>query len=186
MSEPSPGNENGSVEPTRGESPTPPPTPGGPGAPPPPPTYSAAPPPPTYGSAPPPPAYEPGPPRPPGYGAPGYGAAPPAAMSQQDEHLWAMLAQLGGIVLGFLAPLTVLLVFGNRSPFVRRHSVEALNFQISLILAYVICIVLAFVVIGLILLPILAVASIVLMIMAGLAANRGEDYRYPFAWRPVK
>jgi uncharacterized Tic20 family protein len=106
-------------------------------------------------------------------------------MSPNDERLWAMLSQLGGIVLGFVAPLIVMLVYGERSPFVRRHSVESLNFQITLVIAYAIAGILIFVIIGLVLLPIIWIGSIILMIMAGLAANRGEDYRYPLTLRLV-
>jgi len=43
-----------------------------------------------------------------------------------------MLSHLGGIVLGFLAPLIIMLTKGNESPYTKRHAVEALNFQITL------------------------------------------------------
>lgn len=46
--------------------------------------------------------------------------------------------------------------------------------------------VLIVVVIGAILLPIVWIFGIVFMIIAGLAANQGQDYRYPFTLRLVK
>lgn len=145
----------------------------------------------------------------PEYGAPQYGApmgnppaysAPPPGMAGQpgpysdivgrqltsDETTWSMLGHLGGIVLGFLAPLIVMLTKGNESPYTRRQAVEALNFQITLIIGWVVAIVLSFVLIGLILFPILWIGDIVFCIIAGIAANKGEDYKYPFTLRLVK
>lgn len=54
--------------------------------------------------------------------------------------------------LGLLAPLAVLLFKGNDSAFVRRHAVESLNFQITALIYAAICVVLAFVLIGFVLL----------------------------------
>ncbi|MDQ1584831.1 MAG: hypothetical protein QOH80_196 [Actinomycetota bacterium] len=136
-----------------------------------------------YG-APPPPGYGYGAPPPPRYGYGGYGPAP--QLSPQDERLWAMLAHLGGLVLGFLASLIVLLVQGEKSAFVRRQAVEALNFQITLLIASIVSFVLLFVLIGFILLPVVLIGGLVLMIVAGVKANAGEDYRYPVNLRLVK
>ena len=79
------------------------------------------------------------------------------------ERNWAMAAHLGAFVaayvaLGLLAPLLVLLVKGGESPFVRRHSVESLNFQITTLLLLVIAVVLALVTFGLGLIVIIPVA----------------------------
>jgi len=122
-----------------------------------------------------------------GYGqAPGYGAGQPEQLSQSDERMWAMLGHLGGIVLGFIAPLVVMLVQGGKSAFTRRQAVEALNFQITVLIAYVVSFVLWLVIVGMLLTFVVWAGSLVLMIMAGIAANRGEDYRYPVNLRLVK
>lgn len=118
--------------------------------------------------------------------APSAPAGPGAALSSSDERTWSMFAHLGGIVLGFVAPLIVMLVQGERSPAVRRQSVEALNFQITVVIAYVVAFVLSLLLIGLLLLPLIWVATLVFCILAGMAANRGEDYRYPVSLRLVK
>ena len=52
--------------------------------------------------------------------------------------MWAMLGHLGGIIIGFLSGLIVMLVFGKRSAFVNDQAKEALNFQITLLIGYVI------------------------------------------------
>ncbi len=145
--------------------------------PPPPPPAAATPPPP-----PPPPAAGYGAPQQPGYAAPG-GQAP---LSQSDERMWAMLGHIGGIVLGFIAPLITWLVFRERSALVEDQGKEALNFQITVLIGYVAASVLSAIVIGFLLFPLIWVAALVLSIMAGMAANRGEMYRYPFALRLIK
>jgi len=103
-----------------------------------------------------------------------------------DETMWSMLAHLGGIILGFIAPLVVMLVKGNESPFTRYQSVEALNFQITLAIGYVAASVLTLLVIGVFLYPVLFIVNVIFCVIAGIAANKGETYKYPFALRLVK
>jgi len=110
----------------------------------------------------------------------------PQPMSDSDARLWAMLGQLSGILLGFIGPLIVMLVFGPRNAFVKSQSTEALNFQITIAIAYVVSIILTLVLIGAFLLMIVWVVNIVFCILAGLKNNSGEEYRYPFTLRLVK
>jgi uncharacterized Tic20 family protein len=133
----------------------------------------------------PPPGHTPPPPPPGGYGAPpggaGYGGQPAGQLSQSDERMWAMLAHIGAIVIGFIAPLVVMLVQGDKSPFTRRQAVESLNFQISLL---IVGIPLTIVTCGLG--AVIFVIGLVFVIIAGIKANNGEDYRYPVNIRLVK
>jgi uncharacterized protein len=165
------------------ENPTPPvgdPTPGAGSTPP---SYGA--PAPSYGE---PPAYQQ---QAPGYGAPqqqygapqGFGGA--GAVSDSDRRTWSMLAHLGGIVLGFIAPLVVWIMYKDRDEFVKDQAQEALNFQITLAIGWVVAVVLSFVAIGFLLYPVLWIGGLILSIMGGMAANRGERYRYPFALRLI-
>jgi uncharacterized Tic20 family protein len=133
---------------------------------------------------PPPPPSQP-PPPPPGGGPVG----PPLPPDQ--ERLWAMLSHLLSFVaaylfLGFVAPLIVLLVFGPRSAFVRAHAVESLNFNLTWLLYGIIAVILAFVLIGFLILAILGVAYVVLVIIASVQANNGQMYRYPATIRFVR
>ena len=132
------------------------------------------------GSSPPPPP--PPPPAAPTYAAPA-GEQP---LSPSDEKTFAMLAQFGGIVIGFLAGLLVMVIWGKRSAFVNDHAKEALNFQITLLIGHVIGFVLTFVYIGVLVYMAVWIVGIVFSIIAGMAANKGETYRYPFALRLVK
>jgi uncharacterized Tic20 family protein len=145
----------------------------------------AAPPPPPSGDA----GYAPPPPPPPpaaGYGTPPPGAPAPGTfgsgqLSQQDERMWAMLAHIGAVVLGFIAPLIVLLVQGEKSPFTRANAVESLNFQISLL---IVGIPLTIITCGIG--AVIFVVGIVFEVIGGIQANNGTAYRYPAALRLVK
>jgi uncharacterized Tic20 family protein len=119
----------------------------------------------------------------PGQPVPGQASSAPA--SSTDPKTLAMLAQLLGIFTGFLGPLVIYLMNGDKDPFVRHHSAEALNFQITLFIAYMVSAVLILVLIGLVLLPVIWIVSLVFMIQATIAANRGEWYRYPVNLRLV-
>ncbi|HEX2851567.1 MAG TPA: DUF4870 domain-containing protein [Acidimicrobiales bacterium] len=114
----------------------------------------------------------------------GTGAALPVPTA--DDRTMSMVAHLGGIVLSFIPALVVYLTKGQESPFVKDQAVEALNFQISVAIAYVVASFLIVVLIGLLLLPVVWIAATVFSIIGGLAANRGEVYRYPFNIRLVK
>jgi hypothetical protein len=97
----------------------------------------------------------------------------------------ATLVHVLAIFSGFIGPLIVYLVSKDKDPFSRHHAAEALNFSITLLIAYVAAAVLIIVLIGIVLLPIIWIGSIVLHVMAAMAANRGEWYRYPFSLRMV-
>ena len=113
-------------------------------------------------------------------------AAPPPQLSAADEKLWATLTHVGGIVFHWLAPLVAYLVLKDRGPFVRWHTRQALNFQLTVLIAYLAGIVLCFVFIGVFVLIAVAVLNIIFGIIAAIAANRGEFYRYPIAIEFVK
>lgn len=122
------------------------------------------------------------------YGDPkGYGNPTSTAAG---DNLWAAGAHLSGflaayVALGFIGPLVVLLVQGEKSPYVRKHAVEALNFNLSWMIYVAVSYVLTFVLIGFVTLAILAVAYLILVIMASVAANEGRFYRYPATIRFV-
>jgi uncharacterized protein len=128
-----------------------------------------------------PPGHPPPPPPPPvGYQP---GGAP---MRPDEEKLWAVGAHIGPIVLGFVAPLAVWLVFKDRSRFLDRQGKEALNMQISYMIYFAVAFVTLFLLVGFILLPAVGIAWLVLMVIATIKAANLEDYRYPAIFRFVK
>ncbi len=109
----------------------------------------------------------------------------PAQMSPADEKLWATLIHIGGILFGFLPALIGYIVLKDRGPFIRAHAQTALNFQITLMIAYVVGGILTVVLVGFLVLFAAWLLAIVFGIMAALAANRGEYYTYPLTIRFV-
>lgn len=78
-------------------------------------------------------------------------------------------------------PLIVYLVYKDRSAFLNRHGAQALNFQITLAIAYVVGWVLSFIYIGFLVLLAAGVLALVFGIQGSIAAHRGQDYQYPIA-----
>ena len=61
----------------------------------------------------------------------GQGYSQPAApVTAGEARMWAMIANLGGFLFYFIAPLVIYLIFKDRDPFIRRHAAQALSFQI--------------------------------------------------------
>jgi uncharacterized Tic20 family protein len=123
------------------------------------------------------------------------GAGPP--LSASEERTWGMVAHVGVFVaawfaMGFLCPLAIWLLFRSRSEFVRRHALESLNFQLSLLIYTVVAVVLILITFGLgvlIVIPLVvigAVAALVVIILATVAASNGREYRYPLTIRLVR
>ena len=116
------------------------------------------------------------------------GAAP-----TESERTWGMLAHLSalaglvlpmiGIVLG---PLAVWLARRDDSAFVAAHAREALNFNITVLIGEVICMMLMLVFVGFLLGTALFVAWLVLTLIAAIRASEGATYRYPFALRFIR
>jgi uncharacterized protein len=128
---------------------------------------------------------------PPGGGPPMGGPPGQRPLPPDQERLWGMLAHLlsfvaAYIALGFLAPLIVLLVFGQRSAYVRAHAVESLNFNLTWLLYAIVAVVLAFLLIGIVILIALGLAYLVLVVIASVRANNGEFFRYPLTIRFVR
>jgi uncharacterized protein len=108
--------------------------------------------------------------------------------SSKDDRTMAMLCHLGGILLSFLVPLIIWLMKKDQSKFVDDQGKEALNFQLTLVIGYALATVLTCVTFGfgIVIFPVVGIVSLIFGIMGGLAANRGERYRYPFAIRLIK
>ncbi|KAF1686231.1 hypothetical protein B1992_08330 [Pseudoxanthomonas broegbernensis] len=117
-------------------------------------------------------------------------APPPAPVggSSNDDRTVALLVHLSGIILGFIVPLIVWLINKDKPEkgFLNDQSKEALNFQITLLFVYIVGTVLTIILIGALINFAAWIACIVFSIIAGLAANKGEAYRYPFAIRLIK
>ena len=107
-------------------------------------------------------------------------------LSPSDEKMWATLIHVGGIFLGFWSPLIGYLVFKDRGALIRQHSTTALNFHLTMAIGLLAGGVLSFIGIGLLLILAVYVVIIIFGIMAAMAANNGQYYRYPIAIEFIK
>jgi hypothetical protein len=117
----------------------------------------------------------------------------PSAAPTENERTWGMLAHLSalaGVVVWLLGcvlgPLAVYLSRRDQSQFVADHAREALNFNITVALAAIVCMALMVVFVGFILGTALFVGWLVLTLIAAIRASEGERYRYPVSLRLVK
>lgn len=114
-----------------------------------------------------------------------------------DERMWGMFSHLAGIlgfatvqtgmgfpILNIVGPLVIWLIKRDEMPFVKKEGKEALNFQITMT---IIAVVASFVPLlhGLLGMVVFAV-DVFFVIVASLAANRGQSYRYPINFRFFK
>ncbi|QSQ15988.1 DUF4870 domain-containing protein [Myxococcus landrumensis] len=112
-------------------------------------------------------------------------------MLSQDDKTMGLVAHIGTILanfvgLGFAVPLVLMLTKGKESSFVREHAVESLNFQITVFIAGIIAAATSCLFIGLLIAPVVLIVALVFPVIAGLKANEGQAYKYPFALRLVK
>lgn len=113
------------------------------------------------------------------------GPSAPAETSQDAKNL-AMLCHLLGLLTSFLGPLILWLIKKDEQPFVDEQGKEALNFQITVMLAYIVGGITSVICVGFILLAAAGIADLVFSIMACIAASKGEHYRYPVTLRLLK
>ncbi len=129
---------------------------------------------------------------------------PPAGSASAEERQWAMFAHLSALIGGlvtsgwagnlgfFIGPLVIWLLKKDTMPFVADQAKEALNFAITVSIAFLALLLLTILSLGigaLLTVPVMMVIGItalVLCVIAAIKANDGVAYRYPFALRFMK
>lgn len=126
---------------------------------------------------------------------PGGGAAPPppplGGAPSATSRNWAVVAHLSafvvflGVPLPFLGPLIVWLVRRDTDPWAAEHGREALNFNLTAMIALLASGLSILLLVGIVLLPAVAIVWVVFIIIAAVKASSGERYRYPLTIRFV-
>ncbi len=101
-------------------------------------------------------------------------------------HLIAMVGMLGNGIGFLLGPLVVWLLKKEDHPFVDDQGKEAVNSQITMLLALLISVPLMLVIIGIFTAILAAILMTILPIFAAVRANDGITYRYPLSIRFIK
>ncbi len=107
-------------------------------------------------------------------------------LPNSDEKTMALLAHILPIVAGFVAPLVIFLIKKDESPYVKKHAMEALNFQISIAIYFFASFILMFVIIGIFTMIGVAILAFVCAIIATVQANEGKFFKYPLTIRLLK
>jgi uncharacterized Tic20 family protein len=102
---------------------------------------------------------------------------PPVRPVNGEDRLLGAIAHGTAMVPILVGPLVLMLTSGRRSPYVRQHAVEALNFQLTLLLVTIV----TFGIGGIV----YTIAWLV-GLFGSVVALTGQRFRYPFILRPVR
>jgi uncharacterized protein len=102
-----------------------------------------------------------------------------------NDKVAALLTHIGGALFGFIPPLIVYFAVSN-NPWLKEQGRNALNFQITMLIAWVVVGVLSVFGIGLFLIWPLWLFIWVVCIIAAVKANQGETFKYPLSLDLVK
>jgi len=107
-------------------------------------------------------------------------------IDDKDERMWGMLCHLSalsGLIIPFgnlIGPLVVYTLKKDEYAFVADQGKESLNFQISVLVYLMISGIAVLLLVGIFFLLFVPFIAIILTVLAGVRANDGEYYRYPF------
>jgi uncharacterized Tic20 family protein len=104
--------------------------------------------------------------------------------SNDDKNI-ATVTHLGGTVFSFIPGLIVWILKKDDSAYIADQAKEALNFQITVLIAQFIAGILAIILIGFLFMGIIWILNVVFCIIASIASSKGEAYRYPFCLRLI-
>jgi uncharacterized protein len=111
----------------------------------------------------------------------------------KSDRMWAMFCHLAALcgyflpVIGnILGPFLVWIAKRDQSAFIDQQGKEALNFQLTVSIALLVAVMLMVVVIGIFLLPLIALVDFILIVIAAASAYKGENFRYPFCLRFIR
>ena len=110
--------------------------------------------------------------------------APNVSPSNDDKNI-ATVTHLAGTVFFFIPALVVWVLKKDDSAYLADQSKEALNFQITIMIAMFIAKALLWLLVGFALVPLVWLVNVVFSIIAAIATSKGETYRYPFCLRLI-
>ena len=110
---------------------------------------------------------------------------PGAPAPSKEERTWALvvlLSPFAGYVVpfvgGIIMSLIIYLVKRDESNFVAFHALQSLYYNIAVLVVCVLCIPLLFVCVGFVLLPVIAIGSLVYAVLIAIKAYNGEWAEY--------
>lgn len=108
-----------------------------------------------------------------------------AGLKTQDKTL-AILVHLFGLFTSWVGPLVVYLIKKESDPITADSAREALNFQLTIMFAFIVCAFLTVILIGLFMMWIVILFNLIFSIVAAVKTSNGQNYHYPLTVRLVK
>lgn len=111
----------------------------------------------------------------------------PSDLWGMEENVYCMLmhlSQLVGVIIpfgGIVAPIVMWVSNKDSNPTVDKHGRAVMNWVLSELIYFFLCLILMFLVIGVFLLPVLIIVGIVFAIIGGVKASNGEVWEYPLS-----
>lgn len=106
------------------------------------------------------------------------------AISQDSKNM-GMLIWILSIFFGFI-PSLIFFLIKKDDAYIQDQAKEALNWTLTATVAYVAGMILIVIVIGLLIMPVVAITNLVFCIMGAMATSKGKNFRVPFAVRLIK
>ena len=104
-------------------------------------------------------------------------------LSKVEEQNYTSLGNILGILIGFISPLIFWLVYKDRSTFLDANLKSALNFQLTMIIAWIAASILSGITFGILSILFFAIGVVILVfcIVAFAKTRSGENYTYPLS-----
>ena len=109
-----------------------------------------------------------------------------SATPKKESTNLALLCHLLGLLTSFVGPLILWIIKKDEDSFIEHHGREALNFQITVLIGYIVGGILTMICIGFFVVLAVWAVDIIFSIIACIAASKGEMYRYPVTLRLIK
>ncbi len=112
-----------------------------------------------------------------------------ATVDANQQAMFIQLSAFAGYIIplgSIIVPLILWQVWKDKDPYVDKMGREAVNFQLSMALYYIICLFLMFILIGIILIFFVMIFHLTFVIIGTVQTSRGVDYRYPMIIRFIK
>ena len=103
-----------------------------------------------------------------------------------DSNNISALCHLLGLLTHITGPLILLILYKGKSKSIEASAKESLNFQITLLVAWIISGILTLVLVGFLLIPIIIIATFVLPVIATMTTLSGKPYKYPVNLNLIK
>jgi uncharacterized Tic20 family protein len=106
-----------------------------------------------------------------------------------QQAMFIQLSAFAGYVIPFgtvIVPVILWVIWRDKDPYLNEMGREAVNFQLSMILYYIISFLLCFIIIGFLLITAAFIFHFTFIVIGAMQASRGASYRYPMVIRFIK